>query len=178
MNSRRSSAISNAGPLIHLSRAALLHLLRQLYGQVLIPEAVRVEVVDRGKRGGFADALRVENGLVEGWIRVEVAEVPKEFASTAETAGLETAEATVIYHAYRAGAVTLLDDEAARVFARTLGVEVRGSIGVILEALKRGLITSREALEGLERLSEAMYLSVDTYRLARREIERVSAATH
>ena len=176
MKSRRSSAVSNAGPLIHLSRAGLLHLLKQLYGQVLVPEAVKVEVVKRGKRMGFADALQVENALSEGWIRVEETEIPKEFASTADTAGLDRAEAAVIHHAYRAGITALLDDEAARLFARTLGVEVRGSIGVILEALKRRLTTPREALEGLEKLSEVMYLSMNTYRLARREIERMSAA--
>jgi len=176
VSSRKSSAVSNAGPLIHLSKVGLLCLLRQLFERVLVPEGVKVEVVDEGKLKGFPDALQIENALLEGWLRVEKVETPSEFARTAETAGLKPAEASVIFHAYAAGIVALLDDDAARVFARTLGVEVRGSVGGIIEALSRRLVTMGEALEGLDRLSEAMFLSVSAYKLARREIERIGAS--
>jgi len=174
---RRSSAVSNAGPLIHLSKAGLLHLLRQLHAKVVVPTEVKVEVVDRGKAMGFADALQVENAIVEGWLRVEDVKIPRAFVGTASVAGLERAEAAVIYHAYRIGALALLDDAPARVFAKSLGLEVRGSMGVILEALRGRLTTAAEALEGLEKLSEVMYLSVDAYRFARSEIDRAGGSS-
>lgn len=178
MSSTRSCAVSNAGPLIHLSRAGLLHLLRRLFDRVLVPEGVEDEAVDRGKERGSADALQVEEAIAEGWIKVTELDAPAEFLELMETAGLEKAEAIVIFMANRSGCLALLDDEAARVFSRGLGVEVRGSIGVVIQALKRGLVTPSEAVEGLERLSEVMYLNVDTYRLARQEIERFSRESH
>ena len=174
MSSTGPCAISNAGPLIHLSRAGLLHLLGRLFDRVLVPREVVDEVVDRGKERGSADALQVEGAIAEGWIRVAELNVPAEFLELSETAGLERAETAVIFLAKRSGCLALLDDEAARVFSRALGVEMRGSIGVIIQALKAKLVTPLEALDGLERLSEVMYLNVDTYRLARREIEKIS----
>ncbi len=172
MNSRESFAVSNAGPLIHLAKASSLDLLRQLYMEIVVPREVKVEVVDMGKSSGFADAVLVEKAIKERWIRVEEVRVPKALLGLASTAGLAKAEAAVIYYAYRVQAMALLDDEAARVFARDLGVEVGGSLGVILNALRRALIDGTEALAALESLSGVMYLSVDTYKLARSEIER------
>ncbi len=176
MNSRRFLAVSNAGPLIHPAKAGLLDLLRQLFAETVVPSQVKVEVVDRGKGGGFADALQVETALKQGWMREEEVKTPTSFLDTVGTAGLARAEAAVIYHAYRNQATALLDDEGARVFARNLGVQVRGSLGIVIEALKKGLIGEPEALAGLERLSEIMYLDLDTYRLARGEMGRMGAA--
>ena len=167
----RPSAASNAGPLIHLAQTGQLHLLRQLYDTVLIPNGVKIEVVDRGKERGAADAVQIEEAIAEGWIKVQETAAPPEFTGTAETAGLDEAEAEVIYLAKNSGTTTLLDDEAARTFARALRLEVKGSIGVIIQALSEKLITQADAFDGLEHLSRIMYLNVDTYRLARREIE-------
>lgn len=169
----RPSAASNAGPLIHLAQTGQLHLLRQLYGTILIPREVKAEAVDRGKERGAADAVQIEEAITEGWIKIQETAAPPEFTGTAETAGLDEAEAEVIYLAKNSGTPALLDDEAARTFARALGLEVRGSIGVIIQAQRDGRIEKEEALEGLERLSRVMYLNVDVYRLARREMDQM-----
>ena len=97
------------------------------------------------------------------------------FSSKALVTGrtLGVAEAEVIYLAKHSGILALLDDEAARTIARALGLKVKGSIGMIIQAQKDGLIKREEALKGLERLSRVMYLNVDTYRLAMREMEQV-----
>ena len=44
------SIVSNASPLINLARIGQLDLLRQLYGELLIPEAVWHEVVMEMRR--------------------------------------------------------------------------------------------------------------------------------
>jgi len=168
----RRSATSNSGPLIHLTQAGQLPLLRQLYDAILIPPAVKAEVVDRGLEKGAADAIQIEEAIIEGWIKIQEIEVPPEFTDTAETAGLDDAEAAVILLAKQTGTPALLDDEAARTFARALGLKVRGSIGILLQAHNQGLIKQADALDGLERLSRVMYLNVDTYRLARKIIEQ------
>ena len=161
--------MSNAGPLIHLAKAGLLELIR-LYDTV-IPREVKVEVVDRGRERGFADALLVEQAVEAGWLRVVEVKLGRRFAEAAEVAGLQRAEIMVVYYAYQRGVVALLDDEAARLFARGLGVRVRGSLGLLVEGVKRGLLSYSEGVRGLDRLSEVMYLSSNVYRLILRTIE-------
>lgn len=135
MSSKRL-AVSNTGPLIHLEKAGLLELIK-LYDTV-IPLEVKYEVVDRGKEKGFTDALLVEKAIEECWIKVIDVSVDDKFAKAAEVAGLHKAEIVVVYYAYKNGITALLDDDAARVFARGLGVKVRGSLGFIDRRSERG----------------------------------------
>jgi predicted nucleic acid-binding protein len=172
VSSTRSLAASNAGPLIHLARINRLHLLKALFKEVTIPTEVKVETVDKGRERGFPDALQIEKAINEGWIRIEKIEPNRELTEVAKIAGLQLAEVAVIYYACRNRAIALLDDEPARVFARTLGVSVRGSLGIILDALKKGFLSRGEALEALDKLSEVMYLAPYVYRLVKKEIER------
>lgn len=55
--------ISNSGPLIHVARIYKLKLLKELFGEIVIPYAVKKEVVDRGKEEGMADAFLIENEI-------------------------------------------------------------------------------------------------------------------
>ena len=61
--------VSNSGPLIHLAMIDRLDLLQALFGRVAIPHTVKIEVIDRGKEEGKADAFLVE--IENGWIVVE-----------------------------------------------------------------------------------------------------------
>jgi len=67
----------------------------------------------------------------------------------------------------------LLDDLAARRFAIGLGLEVTGSIGVLLKCTKLEMLPDREALDCLEKLARIMWLSVDVYEDARKTIEEM-----
>ncbi|MHA1833781.1 MAG: hypothetical protein ACTSV7_07305, partial [Candidatus Baldrarchaeia archaeon] len=58
-----------------------------------------------------------------------------------------------------------------REFARILGVTVRGSLGILIEGLKKGILTRKEALKKLDELSEVMYISMEVYKLVRRKLE-------
>ncbi len=57
------SAVSNSGPLIHLAKVGLLHLIK-LY-DVVIPQEVKREVVDVGKEKGYPDAFLIESAIKE-----------------------------------------------------------------------------------------------------------------
>lgn len=175
MKSKKSSApvISNAGPLIHLAKVNALHLLKALYKTIIIPQEVKVETVNRGKEEGAPDALQIEKALNQGWIKTEEVKLNKEFLKAAKIAGLQTAEAAVIQYAYQNQATALLDDEPARAFAKTLGIPIRGTLGILIEAVKKGLVSREEALEKLDKLSEIMYLSAELYKLVRRNIQRL-----
>ena len=65
----------------------------------------------------------------------------------------------------------LLDDSDARKFAIGFWVEVVGSIGLIMRAVKMGLISKDEGFEDLEKLAGVMWLSVDVYERARKIVK-------
>jgi predicted nucleic acid-binding protein len=60
------SVVSNASPLISLARIGKLDLLRQLYGELLIPEAVWHEVVIEGVGQPGANEVKVAT-----WIKTQ-----------------------------------------------------------------------------------------------------------
>ncbi len=159
-------AVSNAGPLIHLTKIGRLNILGDIFEEVIIPQTVRVEVVDRGKEKGEPDAFLI--GDAE-WIRI--AEDPPQADELAERVGIHRGEACAILLARSLNIPVLLDDSDARKFALGFGVEVVGSIGLIVKAVKMGLISKDDGLRDLEKLAGVMWLSVDVYERARKIIE-------
>ena len=67
--------------------------------------------------------------------------------------------------------VFLCDDERARELAEKRGLEVRGSIGIILMALKNGLIDKEQAMRYIDRLREVMYFSEKLFRRVKEILE-------
>jgi predicted nucleic acid-binding protein len=126
--------VVNASPLITLAKARHLALLTALATEVLIPEAVVAEV-----RGGPAtDPAR--QALESGWgTRVAVPSVP----IVLQEWGLGAGETAVLAVALARGECTaILDDAASRRCARTLGVPVMGTLGVVVRAKHHGHIAS------------------------------------
>lgn len=121
--------VSNTTPLIVLSGAGLIDLLRSLYGMISIPDMVRDEYV-AGMKPGEPDI----SGLP--WIHVH-STVPLVALRTSLDAG-ETAAISLAV-ALNASRI-LLDDRDARSEARTRGLVVTGSVGVLLEAKRIGLL--------------------------------------
>jgi predicted nucleic acid-binding protein len=56
---------SDASPLICLAKAGKLHLLRELFGKVVIEEEVKRETIERGKEERAPDALVIEDAIKE-----------------------------------------------------------------------------------------------------------------
>lgn len=63
--------ISDASMLILVSKLDILDTMLETFGSIIIPEGVRVEVVDRGKEGKKMDALLVEKRIGDGKIIVK-----------------------------------------------------------------------------------------------------------
>lgn len=162
--------VSNSGPLIHLAMIGRLDLLESLFGRVVIPHTVKTEVVDRGKEEGKADAFLVEGEIEKGCIVVED-DIDDRAKDIADSAGIEAGEAEAIMLARSRQSLILLDDLAARRFAAGLGLEVAGSIGVLVRAVKVGLVSGDEGLDALEKLARVMWLSVGVYEDVRKVVE-------
>ncbi|NJD54531.1 MAG: hypothetical protein FIB07_16930 [Candidatus Methanoperedens sp.] len=164
--------VSNSGPLIHLAKVGRIELLKYLFGKVIIPDEVKLEVVDRGKKEGMGDAFLIESEFENGWVVTEKSSNNK-VRNIAESAGMDIGEAAVIMLARRKKCPVLIDDLAARRFAAGLGLEVVGSIGVLLRSARLQKMSKRETFEALDKLARVMWLSVDVYEDARMIIEKL-----
>lgn len=75
-----SEIVSNATPLIYLGKVEKLNLLECIFGEVIISEEVKREIVDEGKKLKEADAYLIEKEIKRGWIKVfnvkELIDVP------------------------------------------------------------------------------------------------------
>ncbi len=137
--------VSNSSPLIHLSQIGRLSLLKEFFGELLIPPAVYREVVIEGRgRPGSEDVREAS------WIRV--VEIRNNHLKRILQFILDEGESEVIALALEANAsLVLLDDREARIQAKRLGLQVTGTLGVLLRAKKLGLIKSlREELDKLK----------------------------
>ncbi len=68
----------------------------------------------------------------------------------------------------------LIDDESARSFAKAMGIDIIGSIGLIIKSVKDGILKKEDALSSLEKLSEIMWLNAVIYEKARKIIISIS----
>jgi predicted nucleic acid-binding protein len=164
--------VSNSGPLIHLAKIGRLRLLKELFGEVIIPYEVKFEVVDRGKDEGIADAFLIEDEINNGWIKINLSNNNK-VKEVADRVGIDIGEVAAIMIAGRRKCPVLIDDLAARRFAIGLGLEVIGSIGVLLRSAKVQKISKSEALEALDKLARVMWLSIDIYEDARKALDKI-----
>jgi predicted nucleic acid-binding protein len=126
--------VANASPVIVLAKANHLHLLKDLADELVLPEAVVAEVLAGPKSDPARQAL--ESGWAGG-------QSPAAIASELIEWGLGPGETAVLALALeRAPSTAILDDAAARACAKAFGVSVLGTLGVILRAKKRGLISN------------------------------------
>lgn len=148
--------VSNSSPLIHLSGTDRLDLLEQLFGDVLVPEAVYREcVTEGGERPGARDVAAAD------WI--ETRRIEKNDVVQSLSLELDEGEAEAIALAVETSAdIVLLDDYEARRAARRLGLTVTGCLGVLLRGKTVGSIDSLR--NEMNRLRETgFWLDEDLY---------------
>lgn len=135
--------VSDAEPLIHLAQINKLHLLKKLFGTVLIIHGVKSEAVDEGIKLGHPDALVVKEAVEEGWIVAEgvseeIESVAKRLAK-GENLSQSDAETILLARERQAEAV-LVDEKTLSDLAKMYGLKVWNTWTILLEALGRGFI--------------------------------------
>jgi len=153
---RIEAVVVNASPLITLFRSGQADLLPRLFSRIVIPEAVWQEVVVAGRD----DAAARELGAPSWPIRQAVVPSPR-----VEIWNLGAGETAVLSYALaNSGVRAMVDDADARRCARTLGIPLLGTGGLLLLAKRRGQLPS--VAEGLAKLRGAgLWLSDDLVRL-------------
>jgi predicted nucleic acid-binding protein len=159
--------VSNTGPLMHLSQSQSLGLMA-LLGEIHIPPAVAAEV---------ARHLPTWTTAPPAWVRVTPLEAAHASQAQAwEKAGLlDRGEAEALALARQLNADWFLtDDTAARVLSASLGVEVHGSLGIVLWAAATGHLNRAQAEVALDGLAAStLWLSARVLKEARNALDRI-----
>lgn len=136
--------VVDTGPVIHLAQADVLSLLEET-GNVLIPKTV-LEELERGPTDVSGQEFVVEAANRE---------VESAFPQ------LDPGETAALLLCIERDAVLVTDDLAARNAAREEGIEVHGSIGVVLHGYSRGELAEEGAKRILRDLQQdtTLYLS-------------------
>ena len=125
--------IINSTPLIAISKVHMLDLLRDMFGEVFIPAAVYREVT--AKNDFIRDEIAQSN-----WIHVDT--IRSTESRKMYRAKLHDGEIEVMILAQEHGHdhLVVIDDRSARRTAEYLGLNLTGTIGVLIQAKQRGLI--------------------------------------
>lgn len=152
--------VSNSSALINLARIGKLTLLRELFGVLIVPDAVWQEVVVEGAGQPGADEI----GSAD-WIQRQA--VMNMQLVQALQQDLDAGEAEAIALSLEIGAeLLLMDENLGRETARHLGLRYIGLIGALVMAKRRGLISAiKQHLDMLRdiagfRVDAALYAQV------------------
>jgi len=125
--------VVNTTPIIALALIGQLDLLRQLYGEVVIPPAVQAEILAGGPSGVGVAELKTA-----AWIRPAPLLDPGRADLLSD---LDRGEAEAIVLAQDLNAeLLIMDERLARRHAQRLGLTLTGVLGVLLKAKQQGLV--------------------------------------
>ena len=144
--------VVNTTPLIALSHVGHLDILRKLYGEIVIPEAVYREL---SVKENSICKKSVDASLE--WIRVM--KIENQMAKAMYKTQLHDGEVEVMILAKEIGAdVVIIDDVNAKKHAKYLQLPVTGTLGVLIKAKQLGYISELKPI--LNRLVECgIYIS-------------------
>lgn len=148
--------VSDTTPISELAKVNHLDLLPQLFGQVIIPQGVFLELQE-----GQHPAATLVKDL--SWLKVVVVQNRQEVEILQQLSKLDLGESEAIILAEEIGAVQLLiDEKAARKVAKERNLPLIGTVGVLLLAKKRGFLYSvKEVLDEME--AQGMRISTHLY---------------
>jgi predicted nucleic acid-binding protein len=132
--------VSDTSPINNLAAINQLHLLQQLYGTVLIPEAVYQELTDPDFP--VAGAKEVQTFT---WIQIRAIEDRTMLKALSSELDPGEAEAIVLALEMKAEQV-LIDERRGRMIAARLNLHYTGILGVLVEAKSQGFISTVKPL--------------------------------
>ena len=125
-------AISNTSPLLYLYRIGAIDWLPKLFDEIWTPEAVRSELL-----AGRSKGYDVPSPANFAWLRmVNPKSMPSEWLALDLGAGEIAAMSLALENPKE---IILLDDMLARRTAQAAGLQVWGTLKVLLEAKSQGL---------------------------------------
>ena len=130
--------ICNTTPILSLLKLNKIDLLKELYGIVIVPFAVFQEIEEGKEKPYYQDLTSLD------WIDIRNIMNPH---SKENLIDLDDGEAEVLILAKEIDAdLVILDEIIGRRYAKRFDINLTGTIGVLLKAKEKGLITSIKIL--------------------------------
>ena len=132
--------IVNSTPLIALSNIGKLEILRELYKEIYIPQAVYNEVTEKNDKASQS----IKTAL--NWIHVESIQDTGMYILYKAKLHAGEVEVMILAQESPESDLLIIDDYAARKTAKFLGLEVTGTMGVLIKAKINGVISEVKPL--------------------------------
>lgn len=164
-----AEAVSDTGPLIHLSQIDELESLK-IMDRLLVPS----EVENEFRKGDSLKKLD-ELGIIE--VKQVKGKLADSAGAMARRYKLDLGEAEAINLAEKEGISLLFtDDLDCRRTAMTRGLEPHGSVGILLRAYRDGIISKEKAVTKIRELhsDSSLYLTSDLTKRVIESIEKFS----
>ncbi len=162
--------ISNASPLIHLTRLGKIDPLLRLHEKIIIPRAVFKEVIEDGIKAGYSDAVYL-NGLLEK-NRIEVQDIKNHDPELRSY--LHPGEYESIQLARDLKIPVLIDDRKARTVASNLQVSCSTCLSAMLDLFENGSIDHEHLVCNLKAYGTRAWVSSDVLDLYLCEASEIS----
>lgn len=152
--------IFNSSPLIILSKLNKISLLKEIYPNVEISEAVYEEVVIKGLEKNLSDALIIKDYIDKGHIKVckldpKYAEISQNISKIYGIAGAE-AETIALALQYSRKEV-VIDERSAREAAIAFNIKPLGSLRILLLAYEKNLFNESILKEVVHNMMSTNY---------------------
>lgn len=138
--------ICNTSPLQYLHQIGQLGVLPALAGHITVPPSVMAEL-----DAGIAKGLDLPHLETLKWIRIKT---PVSLPAVSLITDLGPGESQVLVLALETpGSIAILDDALARRVAAAKGIPIKGTLGLLLDAKRAGLLPAvRPSIEMLQDL--------------------------
>ena len=144
--------VVNSTPLLVLGNIGRLDILQKLYEQIVIPEAVFREVTEKD------DAASRAILAAKDWIQVQAIRDSSVYSLYRARLHAGEVETMILAQQEPIADVVVLDDNAARQTAQFLGLNVTGTIGILVKAKQNGIIQNVKPLLN-EIMQNGFYIS-------------------
>ena len=150
--------ISDTTPIISLIKINRLDLLEELFGEVLIPDAVFRELTTNVTFKEEADIVKSSE-----FIKVSSIQNRKSLEILQAASGLDAGESEAIILADELKSdVLIIDERRGRKVAQNLGIAITGTIGILIQAYHEKILSEEEVKSCFEYLKNSSIRLSDT----------------
>ncbi|MCE4620800.1 MAG: DUF3368 domain-containing protein [Desulfurococcales archaeon] len=151
MNNQASQClVLDSSVIIALAEINMANIIEVLGMEIIVPQAVYEEVVVKG-RGRPGSGL-LEDLARQGKVKVLAARDRALVEALHDPLGMGESEAIAL--AVEHGCTVILDDRIARLKAKSMGLAVKGTIGLLRLAYDKGIIAKEKLIRALRELKE------------------------
>ena len=149
-NKSSTCVVCDAGPVIHLSELDSLHILND-FQTILIPNSVYNEILKHAPLVPEIDLM----------VASEIPLMDESLRILCKTFSLDLGEIEALaVISGKPDYIFLTDDAAARLVAQKTGIKVHGTIGILIRAIRRDLLSPQGVIDILYELPEKSSLFI------------------